>query len=125
MGGLLWQKGRILLKKNVIVHKFISLSCSCHDWANMCKHVAVALYGVGARLDENPALFFVLRNVNIDELISKAISQKSETLLKKSGRKSSRVIDNDDISAMFGINMEAENENSVPKKKSKEIKILQ
>lgn len=94
--------------------KEISLNCSCPDWANMCKHVAAALYGVGARLDENPGLFFVLRNVNIDELVSKAILQKSETLLKKSGRKSIRVIDNDDISAMFGIDMEAENEKSVP-----------
>ena len=29
----------------------ISLSCSCPDWATMCKHVAATLYGVGARLD--------------------------------------------------------------------------
>ena len=28
----------------------ISFSCSCPDWAMMCKHVAAALYGVGARL---------------------------------------------------------------------------
>ncbi len=90
--------------------KEISLNCSCPDWATMCKHVAAVLYGAGARLDENPALFFVLRNVHIDDLVSKAIAQKSETLLKKSGRKSVRVIDNDDISAMFGIEMEAENE---------------
>ncbi len=90
--------------------KEISLSCSCPDWATMCKHVAAALYGAGARLDENPELFFVLRSVNIDDLVSKAIAQKSETLLKKSGRKSGRVIDHDDISAMFGIEMEAEDE---------------
>ena len=35
----------------------ISFNCSCPDWALMCKHVAAALYGVGARLDENPLLF--------------------------------------------------------------------
>lgn len=99
--------------------KEISLNCSCPDRVNMCKHVAAVLYGIGARLDDNPALFFVLRNVNIDELVSRAISQKSETLLKKSGRKSSRVIDNDDISAMFGIDMEAENGKSVPKERTK------
>ncbi|MEN6313338.1 MAG: hypothetical protein ABFD25_03710 [Clostridiaceae bacterium] len=98
--------------------KEISFHCSCPDWASMCKHVAAALYGVGARLDENPGLFFVLRNVNIDELVSKAIAQKSETLLKKSGRKSSRAIDNDDISAMFGIDMEEENEKPVPKERT-------
>ena len=31
--------------------KEIKMSCSCPDWAAMCKHVAAALYGVGARLD--------------------------------------------------------------------------
>lgn len=36
----------------------IELSCSCPDWADMCKHVAAVLYGVGARLDERPELLF-------------------------------------------------------------------
>jgi len=100
--------------------KEIYLNCSCPDWANMCKHVAAVLYGVGARLDENPALFFVLRNVNIDELVSKAIAQKSETLLKKSSRRSGRVIDDGDISAMFGIEMETGNEKAPEKPVAKE-----
>lgn len=43
----------------------ISFQCSCPDWALMCKHVAAALYGVGARLDMNPALFFELRGIEI------------------------------------------------------------
>ena len=88
--------------------KQISLSCSCPDYANMCKHVAAVLYGVGARLDESPALFFVLRDVNVDELVSKAIVEKSEALLKKSGRKSSRVLESDDISAVFGIEIDSD-----------------
>jgi len=86
--------------------KEIRFDCSCPDYATMCKHVAAALYGVGTRLDENPALFFVLRNVDVDELISKAIVQKSETLLSKSGRKSGRIIEGNDISAMFGIEID-------------------
>ncbi len=90
--------------------KQISLNCSCPDWAVMCKHVAAVLYGVGARLDENPGLFFVLRDVNMDDLVAKAIADKSEILLRKSGQKSSRVIDNNDISAMFGIEMDVTNE---------------
>ena len=45
----------------------IKLSCSCPDWADMCKHVAAALYGVGARLDEEPALLFELRGVDRSE----------------------------------------------------------
>ncbi len=103
--------------------KEISLNCSCPDWATMCKHVAAVLYGVGARLDVNPALFFVLRNVNIDELVSKAIAQKSETLLKKSGRKSGRVIADDDISGMFGIDMEGEIEVKTKEPLTKEVEI--
>lgn len=86
--------------------KEIKLSCSCPDYASMCKHVAAALYGVGARLDENPALFFTLRDVSLDELISKTLVQKTERLLEKSGRKSRRVIENDDISELFGIEMD-------------------
>lgn len=72
----------------------------------MCKHVAAVLYGIGTRFDENPALFFILRNVDVDELISKAVVQKSEKLLSKSGRKSGRVIEEDDLSAMFGVEMD-------------------
>src|SRR5665647_3955327 len=44
--------------------KEIKLSCSCPDWAEMCKHVAAVLYGVGARLDQQPELLFRLRAVN-------------------------------------------------------------
>jgi uncharacterized Zn finger protein len=88
--------------------KEIKLQCSCPDWANMCKHVAAVLYGVGARMDDNPTLFFELRNINIDELISETISKESNTLLEKSKIKSRRVLDEGDISEMFGIEMEIE-----------------
>src|SRR5713226_6859683 len=50
----------------------VLFTCSCPDWASMCKHVAAVLYGIGARLDENPDLLFALRNVNHQELIAKA-----------------------------------------------------
>lgn len=83
----------------------ISLHCSCPDWAVMCKHVAAVLYGVGARLDENPALFFVLRDVGIDDLVTRVVGEKSGDLLERAARRSARVID-DDIAAMFGIDIE-------------------
>ncbi|HEY8910232.1 MAG TPA: SWIM zinc finger family protein [Desulfosporosinus sp.] len=98
--------------------KEIKLECSCPDGAHMCKHVAAVLYGVGARLDDDPTLFFVLRNVKVDDLISKAISQKTETLLKKSKTKSRRIIEDADLSDMFGIEIEIE----VLKKKVKKAK---
>lgn len=94
--------------------KQISLHCGCPDWATMCKHVAAVLYGVGARLDENPGLFFVLRDVNIDDLVAKAVTEKSETLLRKSARTSRRVIASDDISDMFGIEIDVDNAPASP-----------
>ena len=50
----------------------IKLSCSCPDWAEMCKHVAAVLYGIGARLDLQPDLLFRLHNVDEKELIAGA-----------------------------------------------------
>jgi uncharacterized Zn finger protein len=48
----------------------IEMDCSCPDWADLCKHLAAVLYGIGARLDADPSLFFVLRGVDQNELIS-------------------------------------------------------
>jgi uncharacterized Zn finger protein len=79
----------------------IKLSCSCPDWADMCKHVAAALYGVGARLDEKPELLFVLRNVDQNELLAGAGRDLSFTQAK-SGAK---VIDDSDVAALFGLEM--------------------
>jgi uncharacterized Zn finger protein len=52
--------------------KDIHFSCSCPDWASMCKHVAAVLYGVGARLDAQPELLFTLRQVAVQELLTSA-----------------------------------------------------
>lgn len=97
----------------------IDLSCSCLDWAIMCKHVAAVLYGVGSRLDDKPELFFVLRQVNINDLISEAINKKTQTLLEKSKSKGRRVIEETDMFDMFGINMEVTGEDEVKKRKPK------
>ena len=83
--------------------KEIHFDCSCPDWANMCKHVAAVLYGVGARLDVNPMLFFELRALDGQELIRKSIDQKLESMLKNAGRKSKREIADQDIAKIFGL----------------------
>ena len=85
--------------------KEISLKCSCPDWAIMCKHVAASLYGVGARLDEDPMLFFTLRGVDTTELISRTVSSKAESLLEKASKKSARIIADADLSSVFGIEL--------------------
>ena len=79
----------------------IKLSCSCPDWADMCKHVAAALYGVGARLDEKPELLFVLRNVDQKELLAGAGRDLAFTQAKPGAK----VIDDGDVAALFGLEM--------------------
>jgi len=79
----------------------IKLSCSCPDWADMCKHVAAVLYGVGARLDEKPELLFVLRNVDQKELLAGAGRDLAFTQAKPSAK----VIDDGDVAALFGLEM--------------------
>lgn len=84
----------------------IDFSCSCPDWAYMCKHVAATLYGIGARLDEDPNLFFKLRQVNIKDLVTQAVEDKTRKLLKKAKKKTERVIAESDIADVFGIDIE-------------------
>lgn len=96
--------------------KEISFSCSCPDWASMCKHVAATLYGIGARLDQDPELFFKLRQVKMKDLVTEAVEGKTRELLKKARKKTSRIIDDSDLSDVFGIDMESP---AVPKAKVK------
>jgi len=86
--------------------KEIDFDCSCPDWATMCKHVAATLYGIGTRLDEDPGLFFVLRKVKIEDLITQAVRDRSARLLGQAKRKSSRVIDDADLGDVFGIDLD-------------------
>jgi uncharacterized Zn finger protein len=86
--------------------KEIEFDCSCPDWAYMCKHVAATLYGIGARLDEDPGLFFKLRKVKVDDVIRQTVKDQSDKLLKKAEKASARTIAESDISGMFGIDME-------------------
>ena len=80
----------------------ITLSCSCPDWATMCKHVAAVLYGIGARLDEQPELLFRLRKVNEKELIARA---GAGLPLTKKGPAAGKVLDGSDLAEVFGLEM--------------------
>ena len=83
--------------------KDIKLDCSCPDWADMCKHVAAVLYGVGARLDEQPELLFSLRGVRHEELISASVEEAVESAVR--GGKGRRLADSD-VAEVFGVEME-------------------
>lgn len=80
----------------------IQLSCSCPDWADMCKHVAAVLYGIGARFDHQPELLFRLRGV--DELELLASAGKAAPLGKQAPAADKR-LGGEDLSAMFGLDM--------------------
>jgi len=80
----------------------ITLSCSCPDWATMCKHVAATLYGVGARLDHEPELLFTLRGVDPTEMVEAAVDQPSA--LGKSRR--GRGLETEELSSVFGVDID-------------------
>ncbi|MBV9342856.1 MAG: SWIM zinc finger family protein [Acidobacteria bacterium] len=93
----------------------IKLSCSCPDWAAMCKHVAAVLYGIGARLDQEPALLFRLHQVDEKELITKAgaaipLSKKlpPATILKSSN-----------LSELFGLDLAEADKTSLGRPRTK------
>lgn len=81
----------------------IHFGCSCPDWASMCKHVAAALYGVGARLDEAPALFFELRGIDFQRFIDAAVADRVQSMLQNADAPSPRIIADGDLTALFGV----------------------
>jgi len=84
--------------------KEIGLDCSCPDWADMCKHVAAVLYGVGARLDESPELLFLLRGVDHAELVGEAAAQ---AVVSKAPKAATRVLREEQLAEVFGIDLAA------------------
>ena len=101
--------------------KEIKFRCSCPDSAYMCKHVAAVLYGVGSRLDVQPELLFRLRSVNEKDLVpdvSKALP------LSKAGPAAGKVLDSDDLSALFGLELAAEDGGEPPKQKAGKAKAV-
>ncbi len=80
----------------------IKLSCSCPDWADMCKHVAAVLYGIGARLDQQPELLFRLNQVDKNELVAKVDALP----LAHKGPAAAKVLGGgEDLAKLFGLDM--------------------
>jgi uncharacterized Zn finger protein len=80
----------------------IRFACSCPDYASMCKHVAGALYGVGARLDSRPEMLFRLRGVNENDLVADI---GSALPLAGHGPAAGKMLEADDMAALFGLDM--------------------
>ena len=82
--------------------KEISFTCNCPDWADMCKHVAAVLYGIGVRLDEQPDLLFSLRRVDAKELVAQAGAGLPKN---KKAPASTKVLVASLLADVFGIEM--------------------
>lgn len=82
--------------------KEISFNCSCPDWAGMCKHVAAVLYGIGARLDQQPDIIFSLRRVDAKDLV-----QQAQAGLQPSSKRvaPAKVLDDALLADVFGLEM--------------------
>jgi len=93
----------------------IGFNCSCPDWADMCKHVAATLYGIGTRLDDDAGLFFKLRKIKIDDLIQETLKDQSYKLLDKAAKMGPAKIAESDLSGLFGIDMEETMDLDLPK----------
>lgn len=77
----------------------LELACSCPDWAVMCKHVAAALYGIGSRLDSQPELLFLLRDVDAQELISTEMAMPGPVA-------TGDLLDDDQLGDIFDIDLD-------------------
>ena len=79
----------------------IALDCSCPDWAEMCKHAAAAMYGIGARLDHDPGQLFTLRGVSADDLVGAAVEAAAAPA-------AGEALASEDLGALFGVEIETE-----------------
>ena len=81
----------------------IKMKCSCPDWSDCCKHLAAVMYGIGARLDKQPELLFLLRDVDHQELVSQAVAEGNlDKELSGDG-----TLVGEDLGAIFGIELDA------------------
>ena len=77
------------------------MSCTCPDWADLCKHAAAALYAVGVLLDDTPELLFTLRGIRPENLLP---TSSPESMIPDSETEKNR-LKGKDLSSLFGIDL--------------------
>lgn len=82
----------------------IHIHCTCPDYAIVCKHVAALLYGVSVKLDEDPSLFFLLRQIQMEDVVAHVLGDNVEELLHSSTQSHKRTLDVDGVEALFHLN---------------------
>jgi len=81
----------------------IHFNCSCPDSAYMCKHICAVLYAIGAKFDSDPTLFFKLRGIEFRVFLAKTVEEKMNSMLQNAGKRSKRVIADDEAANLFDI----------------------
>jgi len=95
----------------------IHYTCNCPDWADMCKHIAAVMYGIGARLDTQPNLLFLLRGVDYEELIAEGAA--ADTIAGTGSRRvHRRSLSGKEIEDIFGVEVD-ESPVATPKRRPK------
>jgi len=74
----------------------ISFDCNCMDYAELCSHVAACLCSVVVLFDQDPSIFFQLRDLEPQELIKSRKKTESKSPLKT-----------EDLSQIFGIQLDS------------------
>ncbi len=86
----------------------IRFQCDCPDHADVCLHGAAVLYAIGARLDRDPALLFVLREVDREALVSGVVGELGDPTTPDGGD-----FGESELSALFGIAWDESDDESV------------
>lgn len=81
----------------------IAFTCTCPDDAEMCKHVAAVLLGVGVRFDSDPSLFFKLRGISMDLFAERTLRGRLDVMLDNADVRTSRMLDDSMIGSLFGV----------------------
>ena len=91
----------------------IDYNCTCLDYLtnmHMCKHIAATMYAIGNKLDKDPLIFFKLRGIDLTEFTKKIVKKENEYVWDKINSGSDRKISDNDISSLFGVDYEDDNE---------------
>ncbi|MBR3523180.1 MAG: SWIM zinc finger family protein [Bacilli bacterium] len=91
----------------------IDYNCTCLDYLtnmHMCKHIAATMYAIGNKLDKDPLIFFKLRGIDLTEFTKKIVKKENEYVWDKINSESDRKISDNDISSLFGVDYEDDNE---------------
>lgn len=106
--------GELFLSQNGLFPRpsEIKFSCSCPDYAYMCKHVAAVLYGIGKKFDSDPSLFFSLRGIDVESLVGKTAQAKLESMLANADCPSDRILRPGRVSELFGIALDDDNDDA-------------